>query len=257
MSIKNIRAVWEDYSLHLAEKPTDYDPDEVAQKLAGFFCPGPFYFYILDFGSYEFNKVSEQFRDLIGKDPGKLQLDDFLSLIHPDDIDFFTKCEARASKFLFQEIEPHEILEYKVSYCIRLKTRNGTYRLFLHQAMGVTLESSSKLGKVIGVHTDISHITTHNNRKLSFFHQNGNRSFTNIDVYQDSQYLRASAKPAFSQRELEIIRLLSEGAKTKDIAIDLSISRGTVRKHRENILKKAGVKNTSQLMARVVREGLI
>lgn len=249
--------MWEDYSAHLAERPTDYNPDEVTQKLAAFFCPGPFYFYILDFGSYEFTTISDQFHDLIGRDPNSLKLDAFFDLIHPDDIDFFKKCEARASKFLFEEIEPHEILDYKVSYCFRLKTADGTYRLFLHQAMGITLESSSRLGKVIGVHTDISHITEQNNHKLSFFHQNGNKSFTNIDIYEDSQSLQVSAKPTFSERELEVLRLLSEGAKTKDIASYLFISQGTVRKHRENILKKAGVKNTSQLMAKVVREGLI
>lgn len=257
MSIKNIRAVWNEYSGNLAKKPTSYHPEQVSQKLANFFCPGPFYFYILDFGIYEFTKISAQFKDLIGIDPDTVTVDTFLGLIHPDDVDFFTRCEARAGKFLFEEIAPHEILEYKVSYCFRLKTADGTYRLFLHQVMGISLESSQKLGKVIGVHADISHITTQNNQKISFIHSDNSKSFTNIDVYGDEQGLRKRAVPGFSNRELEVIRLLSEGATTEEIAKKLSISPGTVRKHRENILKKAKAKNTSQLIALVVREGVI
>ncbi len=52
----------------------------------------------------------------------------------------------------------------------------------------------------------------------------------------------------FSERELEIIRLVMEGADTKEIAEQLFISTYTVETHRKNIIKKTGVKDLSSLI---------
>lgn len=52
----------------------------------------------------------------------------------------------------------------------------------------------------------------------------------------------------FSKREKEIIRLMSNGLTSKEIAEKLFISNDTVRTHRKNILRKAGVTNTISLI---------
>ena len=46
-----------------------------------------------------------------------------------------------------------------------------------------------------------------------------------------------------TRREIEVLRLLRTGAADKEIARDLGISRSTVSKHVENILKKMKVTN--------------
>jgi len=58
-------------------------------------------------------------------------------------------------------------------------------------------------------------------------------------------------------REKEVLRLLAEGATTKEIAQKLSIAEPTVRKHRENLLKKTESKNTAHLIASGIKLGLI
>jgi DNA-binding CsgD family transcriptional regulator len=52
----------------------------------------------------------------------------------------------------------------------------------------------------------------------------------------------------FSKREKEIIGLMSNGLTSKEIAEKLFISNDTVRTHRKNILRKAGVSNTISLI---------
>jgi two-component system, NarL family, invasion response regulator UvrY len=51
-----------------------------------------------------------------------------------------------------------------------------------------------------------------------------------------------------SERELQILSLLSAGGSSKDIAAELTISLKTVAVHRYNIFKKMKVKNTAALI---------
>ncbi len=52
----------------------------------------------------------------------------------------------------------------------------------------------------------------------------------------------------FTQREKEILKLITEGMSNKAIADKLFISVKTVETHRTNLLKKAEVKNTAELV---------
>ena len=56
----------------------------------------------------------------------------------------------------------------------------------------------------------------------------------------------------FTPREREVIDLLVNGCSSRKVAESLQISYETARTHRKNILKKAGAKNTSQLLSSVL-----
>lgn len=57
-------------------------------------------------------------------------------------------------------------------------------------------------------------------------------------------------------RELEIVRLASEGLRNKEIGERLSITEGTVKIHLHNIYEKLGVTGRSQLILYATRHGL-
>ena len=59
-----------------------------------------------------------------------------------------------------------------------------------------------------------------------------------------------------SRREYQILRELLEGGSSKDIAARLNLSPRTVEDHRANILRKAHVKSTTQLMLNILRPAL-
>lgn len=61
----------------------------------------------------------------------------------------------------------------------------------------------------------------------------------------------------FSRREREIIQLLAKGRSSKEIAELLFIADRTVDTHRKNLMEKAGVKNTAQLIAYGAQHGLL
>jgi DNA-binding NarL/FixJ family response regulator len=60
-----------------------------------------------------------------------------------------------------------------------------------------------------------------------------------------------------SEREVEIIKLISEGYINKEIAESLFISTHTVNTHRKNIMQKLGINNTAGIVLFAVKEGLV
>jgi len=60
-----------------------------------------------------------------------------------------------------------------------------------------------------------------------------------------------------SEREREVLRLLAEGQRTKDIAKALAISAKTVETYRARIMMKLGIDNLAGLVKFAIRAGLI
>ncbi len=60
----------------------------------------------------------------------------------------------------------------------------------------------------------------------------------------------------FTERELEVLRLLSEGLTDREIAGKLFLSVTTVRFHINNLLGKTGLSSRTELAVRAVRSGI-
>jgi DNA-binding NarL/FixJ family response regulator/signal transduction histidine kinase len=60
-----------------------------------------------------------------------------------------------------------------------------------------------------------------------------------------------------TEREAQVVKLIAEGASSKEIAQALTISVHTVERHRENVLRKLGMRDRVALTRFAVRHGLI
>jgi DNA-binding CsgD family transcriptional regulator len=60
-----------------------------------------------------------------------------------------------------------------------------------------------------------------------------------------------------TRREREVLVRLTAGASTDEIALDLAISKHTVRTHVQNLLAKLGVHSKLEASAYAVRHGLV
>jgi DNA-binding NarL/FixJ family response regulator len=67
---------------------------------------------------------------------------------------------------------------------------------------------------------------------------------------------RAEPHHSLSERELEILRLIAQGASNRQIAGQLYLSENTVRTHLVHILGKLGLENRVQAAAYALRNGL-
>jgi DNA-binding NarL/FixJ family response regulator len=68
---------------------------------------------------------------------------------------------------------------------------------------------------------------------------------------------RAFAPDQLTERELDVLRLVTRGLRTKEIAAELGISENTVKFHLRNILDKLHAGSRAELAARAVGEGLV
>jgi DNA-binding NarL/FixJ family response regulator len=66
-----------------------------------------------------------------------------------------------------------------------------------------------------------------------------------------------SSWDTLSQREREVLKLIAEGFKNKEIAEELCISFKTVEKHRANLMKKLDLHNAAALTVYAVEKGLV
>ena len=81
-----------------------------------------------------------------------------------------------------------------------------------------------------------------------------------IDHFEKLSVFGESADEIFvplSPREMEILRLITQGASNKEIAYQLGISRQTVKNHMSNILRKLAVNDRTEAAVLALRRGWI
>jgi DNA-binding NarL/FixJ family response regulator len=66
----------------------------------------------------------------------------------------------------------------------------------------------------------------------------------------------ATEVASLTQREYEVVRLLSEGMSVKDVADEIGKSPKTIDASRREIMKKIGISSTAELTKFAIREGL-
>jgi len=80
-----------------------------------------------------------------------------------------------------------------------------------------------------------------------------------IEGYLEGRKTLRSESPwdTLTQREREVLKLIAEGYKNREIADYLYISVKTVEKHRANLMRKLDLHNTSALTAYAMEKGLV
>ncbi len=82
-----------------------------------------------------------------------------------------------------------------------------------------------------------------------------NKTITELMIHNMAQ--EGSSPKPLSDREAEVLKLVSEGLTTKQIAEQLFVSSRTVETHRTNMMKKLAVQNTAELIKKAAQLRLI
>ena len=138
-----------------------------------------------------------------------------------------------------------ELADLRFSYNYRIVKKNGE-RLWTLHLMNV-LETDDQGDPLLTlVHmVDIHHIKK--DEKVDFCVSKKNDAGIYEPIYLNS-YPQDQHADILTTRELEILRLISQGESSKSIAQILRLSIHTIHNHRKKILKKTGVKNSSELI---------
>ena len=78
-----------------------------------------------------------------------------------------------------------------------------------------------------------------------------------IDEFLRTPGVSQQTSQRLTDRELEVLKLVTVGLRNREIAVELGISENTVKFHLKNIVEKLHAQNRAELAARAVREGLV
>src|SRR5829696_9096478 len=77
-----------------------------------------------------------------------------------------------------------------------------------------------------------------------------------LQAHVDTTAMETNLSAELSDREIDVLRLMVQGADNAEIGASLFISPGTVKNHISTILEKLGVENRVQAAVYAVRAGL-
>ena len=132
--------------------------------------------------------------------------------------------------------------ESQFTILIRIKSVRGEYVHILRQS--TILEYHRKIQKTFSVCTDVSALGLTYKVNSVFWFRNINKSYS---VDQIERLLHKNWSNLTS-REIEILALIAQGKKTKEIGEKLNISIYTVNKHRQNIISKTSTGSMQELI---------
>ncbi len=228
----------------------------IIEQVARLFSAGSFYFYIMNFDTLEMEYVDGRIESVLGINQKEFNLNKFFEIIHPEDLKQLHNKEEKAVDFILNKIPIDDILRYKVVYVMRLRHTDGSYKTILQQSKTLTLSDDGKVQQVLGIHTDVIYLNMPVDHKISFigddrpsyYAMSGDKKFIPIEFNYHKLY---------TKREKEILSNIAQGKTFNEIAKFLNISPHTINTHKKNILKKTDCKNTTELIARCIREGVI
>jgi DNA-binding NarL/FixJ family response regulator len=68
---------------------------------------------------------------------------------------------------------------------------------------------------------------------------------------------QAQAPETLTEREIEVLRLISKGSANKEIAVELNISNSTVKTHIASIFQKLGANDRTEAVTQAIKKGII
>jgi len=253
--IDKVLNVWESHNKILKPVKKELYLD-IIEQVANLFAAGSYYYYIFNFETMKMDFVHDGTEKVLGIKADKLTLDSLLGRLHPEDIEKMHEKESLAANFLLNKISREDLPHYKVVYFMRILHSDGTYRTILHQSKTLVVSNEGKVQQVLGIHTDVSYLNIAFDHKVSFI-SDKKPSYYALETGDEYKRLDRSYSKLLTSREKEIIKKLSEGKNFNEIAVSLFLSPHTINTHKRNILRKVGCKNTTELVARCIREGII
>lgn len=253
-SIEKIKKAWEPNKIARPVKTELYL--NIIEQAAKLFSSGSFYFYIMNFDTLEMEHVDKRIESVLGIHPKDWSLDKLFELVHPEDLKQMHRKEAKAVDFILNQIPTEDILKYKIVYVLRMRHADGSYKTILQQSKTLSLSEDGKVQHVLGIHTDVSFLKMPVDHKISFIAED-RPSYYAVSTDDDLAPKQYDYKKLFTPREKQILSNIANGKSFSEIAANLNVSPHTINTHKKNILRKTDCNNTTELVARCIRLGII
>lgn len=229
------------------------------EQAASRFAPITFF---LDYSTKKYLYVSESCFDVFGYTASyflETGLEEYLSRWHEADFSIINKTVFTANISFLKTLHPDNYHEYIFSYNYRIKNPIGNYITILQRFSYVPGSIASEPAGMVGVAFDITHYKTdttivHTIEKVLSY---DNKMVNELVFKKVHPVYEAEMKRSLSKREIEILRYVSQGMGSKQIADATGLSINTVSNHRRNMLSKINCSSSAELINYSIKHGLI
>ncbi len=250
----HIRDCYEKYYPHRELVPEDEDYEVLKKTLSN----SSGIVFLCDIPSKSYLMVSENCKSILGITPA-----DFIKGGITTGIGLFPSHQVNtiANKILPMMFEHFDKLgkknqskDIRASYSTLVKCKDNSYRWFLHQVTVVETDALGAPVKALKLLTDIDELKISDHMDFYLSVRDPNNFFK---VFFSEKYYSENPKIMLSNREIEVLQLISQGLSTKEVAEQLNISENTVSNHRKNMLHRSKVTSTGELVKEAYSCGLI
>ncbi|SNS99321.1 regulatory protein, luxR family [Ekhidna lutea] len=224
--------------------------DQLIPHSATFFC-------ITNTSDQSFEYVSKNFHPTM-----KLPIDEMCTRgmefwwgrMHPEEMETWLQSLKDLMIFTMSNIALEDRRRMTYTWNYRVKDGEGIYKNIIQHTTPMFFDDEGK--PIIGL-AHYSVLEAHEILPIQATAKilNANDEYETLfyQMYGDQKLLVDD----ISHRERDVLRLLSFGFSNDDISDKLNISAHTVKTHRKNVMTKTGCKNTTQLVAMCIRQGII
>ena len=122
----------------------------------------------------------------------------------------------------------------------------------LEQVISLKTDDEGRVTHALKYFTDISHLNYSDEVVLAILNtkENDGQQFYTFKIEEKESTAKDSVvNEDFSGREKEILSMIAVGVTSKEIASKLGLSRHTINKHRENMMRKTRCKNMNEVIS--------
>jgi len=195
--------------------------------------------------------VNKPLQSFLGYNIQKLHINNVADKIHPEDKKTYIKLSKAYTKFLASlsfsiELEPYSI---PLEINCRIMKKDGSYAQILRRITPMKVNKQNKVEVFLITCSDISFLENSSQIKwkISDEYKSSFEKFIQLDI--------ENKEVKFSNRELDVLKLLAKGYTSNQIAEELFVSINTINTHRKSLLKKANVNKTAHLVSFALKHG--
>ncbi len=182
----------------------------------------------------------------------KSSAEEFFSFYHPEDITQVLTFLSIIFRNILDE-KPERRKNYNITIYARIRNSDGILIWNSLQYPALYFDANDQFLYGMALYTIINHLIRPDAEPMMTVRYSDESSNQKLIHYTSKNIEGIQINyPSVSPREKEIIALLSQGNSSKQIADLLGITKNTVDNHRQRLLKKFGVKSSSELVIKAL-----